>query len=153
MSFFFAPILMASLLLQQAGAGAAPDFGQFAVPRERVAHPAKVRLADAKDKQYSTRLREFGSRQPNFAGHFILASWGCGASCVMTAAIDAQTGEVAWLPFTVCCWDFNVSKPLDFRNDSRLLIVHGSRDEQGGGTYEYTFDGKAFTLLRADEGH
>ncbi len=153
MSFLFALLLMASLLLPQAGTGAAPPFSQFAAPRERVTRPAKVKLTDAKDRQYATRLREFGSRPPNFAGHFVLASWGCGASCVMGAAINAQTGEIVWLPFTVCCWDFDTSEPLEFRNDSRLLIVHGSRNEQGGGTYAYTFDGKAFTLLKADEKH
>ena len=151
MSLYLAPFLLAPLLLQGA-ATVAPTFHDFSVARERVAHPARVQLADAKDKQYATRLREFAGRPPNFAGHFVLASWGCGASCVITAAINSQTGEVAWLPFTVCCWDANVPKPLDFRADSRLLIVHGSRNESGGGTYDYTFDGKAFTLLKAAEG-
>ena len=151
MDFVLASVLMVPLLLQGA-AGVAPTFHDYPVARERVAHPAKVQLADAKSQQYATRLREFAVRRPNFAGHFILASWGCGASCVMTAAINAQTGEVAWLPFTVCCWAPNVTKPLEFHPNSRLLIVHGSRNESGGGTYDYSFDGKTFTLLRADEG-
>ncbi len=151
MGLLFAPIVMAHMFLQQASAGA-PRFGDFAVPHERAVHPVRLQLADPKSREYATKLKEFAHRQPNFAGHFILASWGCGASCVMTAAINAQTGEVTWLPFTVCCWDLNISEPLEFRSDSRLLIVHGSRNESGGGTYDYTFDGKAFTLVKAEEG-
>ncbi len=164
MALFLAPRLWLPLLLQ-AGAAVTPTFHDFAVTRERIAHPAEVRLTDAKDKRYATRLRHFATHPPNFAGHFILASWGCGASCLLTAAINAQTGEVVWLAFprrhpeqsegsrysTVCCWDPGVPKPLEFHADSRLLIIHGSRDETGGGTYDYTFDGKAFTLLKAEE--
>ena len=97
-------------------------------------------------------LREFARRPADFAGHFVLASWGCGASCVLTAAIDKQTGKVIWLPFTVCCWAASVSQPLDFRLDSRLLVIHGSRDEAGRGRYFYVFDGKEFKLITAQEG-
>ena len=131
----------------------APKFEQFSVARERVRKPIAVKLTDEKSLRYATRLREFANRQPNFAGHFILASWGCGASCVITATINAQTGEVVWLPFTVCCWNADVSKPLEFHADSRLLIVHGSRNETGNGTYDYVFDGRQFTLLKAEEAH
>lgn len=160
MNILLAPLLIAHMTLQQTTAGA-PRFSEFAVPRERAAHTVHLQLTDPTDptdpksREYATRLRESAHQPPNFAGHFVLASWGCGASCVMTAAIDvgrgAQAGQVVWLPFTVCCWDVDVSKPLDFRVDSRLLVVHGSRNEHGGGTYDYTFDGKAFKLIQAQE--
>jgi hypothetical protein len=67
----------------------------------------------------------------------------------MGAAIDARTGAVAWLPFTVCCWNIDVKTPLEYRRDSRMLIVHGSRDEQGpgGDTHYYAFDGQRFAPL------
>jgi len=68
----------------------------------------------------------------------------------MAAAIDAKTGAVFWLPFTVCCWDIHVTEPLEFRPDSRLLIVHGSRNEQGAGSdiHFYDFQGTQFRLLQ-----
>lgn len=68
----------------------------------------------------------------------------------MAAAIDAKTGVVSWLPFTVCCWDIQVTEPLEFRPDSRLLIVHGSRNEQGAGSdvHFYDFQGAQFRLLQ-----
>ncbi|HEY1151365.1 MAG TPA: hypothetical protein VGF27_22490 [Pseudoduganella sp.] len=95
-------------------------------------------------------LRASEGRRANFAGHFVLATWGCGASCVMGAAIDARTGDVHWLPFTVSNWGFDVSQPLEFRRDSRLLVVHGSRDERGSGdeTSYYLFDHGKFHELR-----
>lgn len=51
----------------------------------------------------------------------------------MAAAIDTETGLAAWLAFTVCCWSMQVKEPLEFRRTSRLLVVHGSRNEQGAG--------------------
>lgn len=67
----------------------------------------------------------------------------------MAASVDARTGNVTWLPFTVCCWSTNIAEPLEFRADSRLLIVHGSRNETGPGkaVHYYTFDGKKFSEL------
>lgn len=105
---------------------------------------AKVRITDAKSRQYAAALRDGAHRPVNFAGHFILANWGCGASCTMGAAINAKTGDVAWLPFTVCCWPAEMTEPLEFRVDSRLLVVHGSRNERGEGVHYYSFDGRRF---------
>ncbi|KQV32792.1 hypothetical protein ASC93_03010 [Massilia sp. Root335] len=64
----------------------------------------------------------------------------------MGAAIDAKTGAVAWVPFTVCCWNLEITEPLEYRRESRLLIVHGSLDEQGAGSavHYYEFDGTRF---------
>ncbi|WP_283151275.1 hypothetical protein [Silvimonas soli] len=124
-----------------------PGFADYSVTVIPPNKPAQVQLADAQSRRYASRLREAGHSKPNFAGHYVLASWGCGASCQMTAAIDAKTGSVIWLPFTVCCWDINIQQPLEFKTNSRLLIVHGARNERGNGTYFYEFDGKRFKLL------
>ena len=96
---------------------------------------------------YEKILRATEGRKPNFAGHYVLTSWGCGASCTMSAAIDTGTGTVSWLPFTVCCWAPEIAEPLQFRADSRLLIVHGSRNEHGGGVHYYTIEGGQFSEL------
>ena len=60
-----------------------------------------------------------------------LASWGCGASCVMGAAIDAKTGVVTHLRFTISNWPLDVTEPLGYKPASSLLIVRGSRNEKG----------------------
>lgn len=130
-------------------AGATPRFEDYPAPAYK-GKTAPVRLASAQSRDYATRLRMAAHGAPNFAGQHILTAWGCGASCVMAAAIDAKTGAVAWLPFTVCCWNNDVTEPLEYRHDSRLLIVHGSHDEKGSGdqTNFYLFNGKRFLPIR-----
>ena len=127
-----------------------PSYGAYNVPVALGGERADVDLSSAKSRQYADQLESAGGQPVNFAGHYVLAVWGCGASCVMGAAVDATTGGVFWLPFTVCCWPRDVVEPLEFRPDSRLLVVHGSRDEEGSGTHEFVFDGHAFTLLPAN---
>lgn len=140
--------LFALLLLVSVEVSAAPRFKDF--PAESYSgQAARIRLQGPKSHLYATRLR-MASRQPvNFAGRYILATWGCGASCVMGAAIDAETGSVRWIPFTVCCWNLEITEPLAYRRDSRLLVVHGSLDEKGAGSavQYFDFDGKRFIQI------
>jgi opacity protein-like surface antigen len=142
---------MCWLGVAQAADVGAPRFEDFAVTDTFVGKAAKVRLVSADDKEYATRIREASRQKPNFAGHYVLASWGCGASCVSNVAIDAKTGRVTWLPFTVCCWDVDVQEPIEFRRDSRLLVVHGSRNEAGNGTFYYVLEKEDFKLVKAVE--
>jgi hypothetical protein len=125
-------------------APAGPHFSQYRATSQ-AGRPGKVLPTDAKSRKYATMLREASHRKADFAGHYILATWECGAACIMAAAIDAKSGSVSWLPFTVCCWDVDIGEPFEFLRSSRLLIVHGSRDEQGGGVHFYKFDGKYFS--------
>ncbi len=118
-----------------------PAFNDYPVASEQAPTTThKVVIAGAQSRQYASMLRNAAGHPPDFAGHYILASWGCGASCVQAAAINANDGKVVWLPFTVCCWPLEVTEPLDFKLDSRLLIVHGSRNEKGSGTHYYLLD-------------
>lgn len=146
-------IALPFLTLYNASIHAAPNFHAFPAPSYK-GPVAKARLSDVKSRQYAANLRSVEKGPVNFAGSGIFAIWGCGASCVMGASVDARTGNVAWLPFTVCCWSTDIPEPLEFRADSRLLVVHGSRDETGPGSavHYYTFDGKKFSeLLTRDD--
>jgi hypothetical protein len=147
---FLCLLLLANVTVTRADTRT-PGFADFPVADIYSGRPAKVRLVSPQDRQFATRIREAGRQKVNFAGHFILANWGCGASCLMTVVIDAKTGTVVWLPFTVCCWDADVDEPIAFRRDSRLIVVHGSRNETGGGTYYYVFERGQFVLLKAVE--
>lgn len=144
----FRIILTFALALGFGQAIASPQFADFPAPYTG-AKQADLKLVDAKSRRYASMLRAAARHSPNFAGHYILASWGCGASCVMAAAIDSRTGLVTWLPFTVCCWSMSIIEPLEFRPGSRLLVVHGSRDEQGDGgeTHYYEFQNNKFNRL------
>ena len=59
----------------------------------------------------------------------------------MSFALDKKSGDVSWLPFTVCCSDSveTGAEPLAFKKNSRLLVITGSRDEKGKGVYYYEF--------------
>ncbi|HEX7333686.1 MAG TPA: hypothetical protein VF290_19450, partial [Pyrinomonadaceae bacterium] len=105
------------------------------------------------DRMFRTRLKEAAQEKPNFAGHYILTAWGCGAGCLMGAAIDANTGKVYWFPHTICCWneterDDNFN-PIEFRLSSRLVVFTGLRNEREGdqGAHFYEFDGKRFKFI------
>ncbi|GAB2870228.1 hypothetical protein GCM10027277_44390 [Pseudoduganella ginsengisoli] len=123
------PMLFAMALCAN-NAIAAPRFEDFPATKY-TGKIAQVRLADARSRQYASVLRAGVKGAPNFAGHYFLVTWGCGASCITGAAIDAGTGNVTWLPFTVCCWPLQISEPLAFRRDSNLLVTHGALNEMG----------------------
>ncbi|HEX4964048.1 MAG TPA: hypothetical protein VF173_24695 [Thermoanaerobaculia bacterium] len=107
------------------------------------------------DLRFKTRLRwAVKNQKPNFAGHYILTSWGCGAECLMGAAIDAQTGRVYWWNFTLCCWGADVDdkfNPIEFRPGSRLIVFSGLRNEKDGdaGAHFYRFENGRFVHLRS----
>ena len=148
---FIRIVIVALLGVSCAYAGTSvPKFEDFPADSYR-GKIAPVRIISTKDRQFKSRLRELSGQKPNFAGHYTLATWGCGASCVTTVAIDAESGRTVWLPFTVCCWDMDVDEPIKFKLGSRLIEIHGSRNEAGGGTYYYTLNNDGFTLIKAIE--
>lgn len=145
-------LLVVSLLLLAAIpvlASELPKFEDCPVAQEVVKKPAHLKLSNPGSKQYATTLRQASKQPINFAGHFVLATWGCGSGCVMGGAINVKTGDVAMLPFTVSDWPLNVTEPLQFKKDSCLLTVQGSRNEEGHGKYYYKFDGSSYELLKA----
>lgn len=101
---------------------------------------------------FRTRLREAARGRPDFAGRYIVTTWGCGADCSVGAFIDAKTGRVFWFPFPVG-WDYETQeefRPAEFRLDSRLIVFHGyrvDRDEEPGARF-YEFRGGRFRFLK-----
>ncbi|NJO17300.1 MAG: hypothetical protein HC877_16615 [Thioploca sp.] len=95
--------------------------------------------------EYRTRLREAAADGVNFAGRYILASWGCGSSCRDSWIIDAKTGKVYSNPFIYGITsyppfnEFNyvgghpegLNWGVDFRSDSRLLLITGTPEHLG----------------------
>jgi hypothetical protein len=128
-----------------------PQFESYPTKPDVITKNAEVRIAGRMERSYITRLRFAAKQKPNFAGHYILTAWGCGAACLVPVAIDAKTGVVVWLNFSVCCWQLQVKEPLEFKLNSSLLIVRGSRNVEGQGTYYYLLKDQEFVLLKAEE--
>ena len=121
---------VAALLCGRAQA-AAPAFERYPVSGHYTKPAAAPRLAQPRDREYRSALKEAARQPVNFAGQYVLTTIGCGASCIMLAALDAKTGRVSWLPFTLCCWAPSVDEPVLFKADSDLVILHGQRNEAG----------------------
>lgn len=154
------PWLLVLLLLggiDAAHAASSYRFEEFRTPAVYHGQVAPPVLRNAQDKRFRTMIRNAAaSEKINFAGHYVLSAFGCGGGCLQIFALDARSGEVSWLPFTVSwavedkLFDTEIM-PLDYRIDSNLVVVAGSRDEHGHGTYYYVFEQGRFRLLDARE--
>src|SRR5471032_468706 len=131
-------ISFATMLVHTSAEPLTPTYGAYPVKEQYTAATTKLVFKNKQDREFQSQLRRAAKQRPNFAGHYILTTFGCGASCVMGAIIDATNGRVKWLPFTVCCWDGDAA-PIDFRRDSALIVIRGMRNEQGLGTFYYTY--------------
>jgi hypothetical protein len=130
-------------------------FGKIA-PLNQRSHP----LA----RKYRTLIREqMKEAGVNFAGHFTLASVGCGAGCSITAIIDAHTGR-AFFPNELLGWTGIVGdydppegeEPWTYRPGSTLLRAIGrpnigkAGEERHGasGIYYYEWNNNRFRLVK-----
>lgn len=118
--------------------------------------PAAVHLRGAQDRQYRTMLQTGAAAGPNFAGHYTIASWGCGSACVQWAIIDSVSGRVTWPAGlgTVSAAHLGGPSiddplPLRFRADSRLLVVLGAplENESREGIAYYRWNGQSLQRL------
>lgn len=107
-----------------------PTLAQYAVKVEKIKN-IKVNLNSHKNaKMFRTNLRNAAKEGVNFAGHYILTTWGCGTNCSQSAIIDARNGRV-YFPrelegagFGFC--DFpDDTEPTVSKADSRLLVLNG----------------------------
>lgn len=147
----FIAIAMAALVRAASGANprALPRFEDFPVDEVFDRTPAPVVLAAARARQFRTVLREEAGRGPNFSGHYRVATWGCGSDCHAFAIIDAATGTVYFKPDALFVAGLlgNDEERIQFRKNSRLLVLVGSRNDNGGGKYYYEWTGTRLKLL------
>lgn len=97
-------------------------------------------MRDPAVKMYRTRLRDAAKQGVNFAGHYAMAEWGCGSSCVVLAAIDLRNGKVTYFPATVSC-DREKNCGARFRKDSRAVHVIGALNEEDSADRWYAWTG------------
>jgi len=85
-------------------------FGDHPVALEFHGSPAVPLQNTPNSKRYRTKIRQAATNGPNFADHYTLAVWGCGAGCVMFSVVDSVDGRVYDAPFTVSWFDANLSR-------------------------------------------
>ncbi len=134
-------------------------FGDWPAPRDRPHAPAPPALSSAEARRFRSVLREGAAAGPNFAGHFTVVVWGCGASCTSAAIVDTRTGRVTvprLLRAISAVHVADVAGPADgfnslrFRLDSRLLVVLGApgENEERDGATMLEWNGTALRMLR-----
>jgi hypothetical protein len=150
----FANGLAALILGAQAQSVPIPQFEDYKVAEVFSGRPAVPKLIRPGDKMFRTMIRTGAAKGPNFAGHFTIAEWGCGSSCVSIAIVDAKTGDVRDGPFHIlgfATWITGAGgddQPLEYNLHSRLLKVRGCPEEQNCGQYFYEWNGSRSRLIR-----
>ena len=152
--------LVVSALAQRIGT---PRFEDYPVTGTFKGTPATPQIVTPEERRYRTVIRqgvtkgwgvedgitgrEMVGAGPNFAGHYIIVTWGCGSPCLMAAIVDLKTGRVFPPPFHPkpghtyfqVPWEFP-SKALDYRLNSRLLIANiceSTTESRSGGHISY----------------
>jgi hypothetical protein len=142
----------------------APGFGKYTTTTQEVVSTPRLDLkSNPIAKTYRTVLRQEQAEGPNYAGHYRVAFWGCGASCAMFAVVNLKTGRVItarefatvlgthltaddFLPGTKSNgWGFR------FKIDSSLLVILGApdEDESKAGAYYFVLQGEKLRLIHA----
>ena len=156
-------LLLSGCLLvnAQAQGKPSPAFEDFATHGKFVGKPAAPKILSRLARRFRTMIRDQAQNGPNFAGHYTVAYWGCGAGCMQLAIIDAKNGNVFFpqslrTVMILLEQDPEEDKPLQYRVDSNLLIVTGYKEGANGsasgrGKFYYLWNGNELKLLRREK--
>lgn len=106
-----------------------------------------------KARMFRTNLRESLSEGVDFAGRYIVATWGCGTDCQGGAIIDGKTGNVFFPKqlqgTSLGSGDF-AEEVVEYKENSRLLIINGYPGGGDGkyGIWYYEWTGTTLELLK-----
>lgn len=148
-----------SLAAVYAQAQKIPSFAAYKVKvGNRTSKPPNL-ASNRNARMYRTNLRNAARDGVNFAGHFVVATWGCGTGCTASALINARTGRV-FFPDVLqgvgagFCELPDYTETLVYQPDSRLLVLSGfkgsARNGASGncGIYYLEWTGMNFRQVR-----
>ncbi|MBZ0262438.1 MAG: hypothetical protein K8F90_17775 [Hyphomicrobiales bacterium] len=139
-----APALAAPVPSQPCDVAALPRHVDFAVTPQTRLKKAALKRNNRFARKYRTRLDEGLRDLPvNFAGHYVMVTWGCGTTCLDGGMVDARTGEASALPFPLDSFgsfEVDIADPLLTRADSRLVIMLGMLREEDETPRQYFYE-------------
>ncbi len=94
-----------------------PQFEDYPIHKTYDGPTHALNLKSSKARESRSQLRDAAKRKPDFAGKYIVATWGCGSSCAEIALIDAKTGNVYLAPF-------RSQSGIEHHIESSLLVVN-----------------------------
>ncbi|MCU1305844.1 MAG: hypothetical protein JWN45_539 [Acidobacteriaceae bacterium] len=134
-----------------------PTFSAYTVKTVYDGTPVPPKLSK-NQRVFRTMIRRGAKNPVEFAGHYTLPRWGCGAGCNGFAIVDSISGKVydglyiselpgAWLEQDT---EENVQR-MQFNPHSRLLKINACPNEANCGFYDYLMvDGKGLKLIRKE---
>jgi len=134
-----------------------PRFSDFPAGEKFAGTPAAPVFTGAEARRYRTVIQRQAAAGPNFAGHFTVATWGCGSTCIGFAVVDARTGEIHFHPTVRRAMQvpYQTDSVLQYRPDSRLLVIagetEGPAEQSSSGKFYYEWKDGRFSLLAKAE--
>jgi len=134
-----------------------PRFADYPASEKLTGTPAPPIVSSGEARRYRTVIQRDAAAGPNFAGHYTIAAWGCGSTCVGFAVVDARTGIVYLHPEVSRAMQvpYQVESVLQYRLDSRLLVIAGETEGPPGkdsvGRFYYEWKGDRFSLIARSE--
>jgi hypothetical protein len=126
------------------------SFEDFPVKRVFRNKPIQPDVTRGQARSFRTEIQRQARSGPNFAGNYTFVNWGCGTCCSQFAIVDAISGRVYFPGFNVTCTNTSQGMGHDFqyRINSDLLIMMGSRNGKGGGKYYYRWRNNRLNFIR-----
>lgn len=148
-------LFAASLAFSQATPKGSPQFEEYPVNERWAGTPSPIKFKTYSDRLFRTQFKNAAKEPPDFAGHYRVASWGCGTNCVEAGIVDLSTGNLLRIPYSerhnsgwpigeekwlVCYSAFPVGDTIQTRRDSRLLVIQcADVFDRGNGDCEHKF--------------
>lgn len=89
-------------------------------------------LLNSQTANFKTRFRALAKTKPNYAGHYVVDFFGCGAGCVSGIVFNVKTGQTQFLPFggLMGCYknDEYIDQDFDFDVKSKLFVTYGQTE-------------------------
>lgn len=125
------------------------EFEQYSVEINNATLSKRPVLSTKLAKQYKTVITNAMPEPVNFAGQYRVVTWGCGTDCRGFAIINKVSGVTYTLPDVefVAGVMGNEEARLQFKADSRLFIITGSKNDENEGKFYYLWSGKELKLL------
>jgi hypothetical protein len=133
-----------------------PEFSDYPVQKIYKGKPAPPVLS--KDQRmYRTMIRRGAKSNVQFAGHYTVPAFGCGAGCSAFYIVDSISGKVydgldaTDLPITWLEKHNPDTERIEFHPNSRLFKINGCPNETNCGFYDYVMvDGVGLKLVRKE---
>ena len=126
-----------------------PSFESYPAEMLQISATPKLVLTTKLAKKYKTVITDQSVKEVNFAGHYRVATWGCGTDCRGFAIINKQTGMVYTMPGVelVAGVMGNDEERISFKPSSKLFIISGLINDEKEGKFYYLWSGSKFQFL------